>query len=75
MGKYLVRGIIGGSLLGGLAWLAVLRGRGGQLSLLSGEFEGMTAALALIGFGLIIGLIVAGAAFVMMSILQRKLKD
>ena len=73
--KYIRRGVIGGLALGGLAWLAVWRGRGGQLSLMSGDFEGITAVLVLLVFGVVAGLAVATAAYVMMSVLTRNQTD
>ncbi|MEM1364538.1 MAG: hypothetical protein AAGH82_02200 [Pseudomonadota bacterium] len=69
--KYIQRGVVGGLLLGALAWLAVWRGRGGQLSLASGDLDGIAAGLVLLIFGLIAGLIVAASAYVMMSVLTR----
>ncbi|MEO0498341.1 MAG: hypothetical protein AAF141_13405 [Pseudomonadota bacterium] len=74
-GKYVRRGVIGGLALGGVAWLAIQRALGGRLVLNSGEYEGFGAALILLGFGLIIGLIVAAAAFIMMRVLTRKSAD
>lgn len=75
LATYVRRGIFGGLLLGGVAWLAFYRALGGRLVLNSGEYEGVAAAAILLAFGLAIGLVVAGAAFVMMGVLTRKSTD
>ena len=70
-GKYIGRGIAGGLLLGGLAFLAIRNNAGGKLAIGSSVYEGWAAGLVLISICVALGLMIAGAFFITISILKR----
>jgi hypothetical protein len=69
LSSYLLKGTSAGFVLGLLAYLAIARNAGGTLSFAGGEHTGFAAAAILIVLCVIIGLVVAMAAFVALKAL------